>query len=230
MSFEERGETMRHRWKSELMGMEGAIPRRLLLRFCAGCVAVAALTVSAGASAQHYYGILQRSNIPAGDADLGISVSLYTDVLNTQDCNGNFVDHEMWYGLNGNGDYWVEAGYTDGSATSGACEQKAIFWADNRNGGGYHEYYPGNSWSLDTFYTVYVYQSASCTWDIYAGNVRIGRSSSNCPGTGRYAGAGIEATTQGGAVRGYLDYPQRNNGSGWQNGWDGATLYQNSPP
>jgi hypothetical protein len=226
---------MMNRWQSIFGEEGGGIPRRLLLRASAPCVLVAALTASANASAaDHFYGIDWNPNIPGNIANEGIWIQINTNLLNTKDCN-NFVDHEMWYGVVAGGDYWVEVGFTSGIGQAG-CVDKALFWADNRNGGGYHEHYPGNGWSLDAWYNMEIRRKTGCSWNVNIGGLTIGTSTSNCTpnNAGRYAAAGIETTSQfGNGVRGFLSTPQRysSDSHGFLiPGWNGPTFTQDSPP
>src|SRR6516225_9283096 len=68
-------------------------------RLSAACVAAAALTASATASAS-YYGVLLSPFIPNGPADEGAWVQIFTDKLFSNTCN-QWVNHEMWYGTDG---------------------------------------------------------------------------------------------------------------------------------
>jgi len=197
----------------------------------AACFAAAALTASANASA-HYYGILVSNDIPI-EADWGNSVVIETFEFGSS-CS-NFVNHEMWYGVVPGATYWVEVGFKDGLTGSGGCVADADFWADYRNGGGYNEHYPGNSWILGDWYQLMITIDTSnhCNWNVEVGGLVLGTSTSNCPGTGRYVAAGIEATTQGTSesTKGFLTQWEEENTNGtWLNGWDGASLSENSPP
>src|SRR5258708_7419456 len=93
-------------------------------------VAAAALTVSANASAQHPHAIVWRTHISGGLADQAGAVSMMMSHLES-DCN-NFVDHEMWYGVEGTGTNNVEVGFTNGQ-DDGGCIFTSAFWADTRN-------------------------------------------------------------------------------------------------
>lgn len=202
------------------------------------CVAAAVLTVSSNASAD-YYAYLSNDYVGSGYADQGSYVQLYTDDLSVSPVTTQFVTHEMWYGVVDGGQYWVEVGVNYGEQRPSGYDYGAVFWADNRNGGGYHEHYPGTSWSFDTWQWVYVERttSTSCSWYVFFSANRLDTSTNNCPGTGRRLVAGIEATTQGhsstsGAwARGWLYAWERKDSSGtWYDGWNGVSLYQDSPP
>jgi hypothetical protein len=205
-------------------------------KLSAVCVAAAALTASANASAQHYYGVLVNWNVGNGDADQGSAVTIDTDVLSTWDCPNfkNFVNHEMWYDVVP-GTYWVEVGFKEGIDYYNNCDYDVDFWADKRNGGGYHEHFPGNSWNFDTGYQAVVQQPGqtnNCSWDVWLGGVYLGTSTSNCPGTSRKLAAGLETTAQSNSwARGWLWGWQRLDSSrNWWGGWDGAGGSQNNPP
>ncbi|MDP9000343.1 MAG: hypothetical protein M3O46_09550, partial [Myxococcota bacterium] len=77
-------------------------------RLSAMCVAGAALTASANASATHYYAThtAQVDGYRAA-ADDGASTAIWTSILNST-CNifqHDFVNHEFWYASD-NGAYW----------------------------------------------------------------------------------------------------------------------------
>jgi hypothetical protein len=206
------------------------------------CVAAAALTASANARAQawpHYYGTLV-ADIQNGDADQGSAIDIFTNALGVWDCNSipNFVNHEMWYGVNipppGQLGYWVEVGFNDGTNQNGSCDYDIYMWADNRNGGGYHEHYFGSGWSFNTWYQAVVQQQPnSCNWDVWLGNAYLGTSTSNCPGSGRQLSAGIESSTQSGNAwaKGFLEFWEELDSSRtWWMGWDGAGGNPSNPP
>jgi hypothetical protein len=205
----------------------------MLKRLTVVCVAAAALSASATASAQHSYGVVINSAVPAGDADRGVAANIRTDTLVTANCS-NFVDHEVWYGVVSGGGFWVEVGFTSGIKQDGGCANQAVFWADNRNGGGYHEHYPGNAWTLGLTYQSWIGAgSSSCSWTVNLGGVLLGTSTSNCPGTGRYLAGGIETTTTAAAskVKGFLGvFLRADSGGTWRNGWDSPGLSGNNPP
>lgn len=153
------------------------------------CIAGAALSASATASANRYATIV-NIGFPAGDADRGVAATIRTDTMNNVNCS-NFVDHEMWYGVDTN--FWVEVGFTSGAKQGGGCATHASFWADNRNGGGYHEHYITENITLSKSYQLWVGGgAANCSWTVNMGNLQIGISSNNCPGPIRHASAGIE--------------------------------------
>jgi hypothetical protein len=191
------------------------------------------MIVSATASAQtHSYGVVINGNVPAGDADRGMAALIATTTLNNVDCS-NHVSHEIWYGLVPGAQFWVEVGFASGISQAG-CVDKAVFWADNRNGGGYHEHWTGHSWSLGTTYQPWIGQAGgSCTWSVNFGGINIGTSTNNCPGTGRHLAGGIETTSTASAsqVKGFLaGFLRADVTLTWQSGWDGPVLSQNSPP
>lgn len=157
----------------------------------------------------HYYGII-LSSPPGTDGNRGDQVALYTTELFDNDgcASYDFVTHELWYGLDSNANYWIEVGFRSGDTYSGDCVSEVDFWADYRNGGGYHEHYPGNAWNLNEWYNAEIaYANQSCTWNVYLGGLNLGTSTSNCPGTGRNLQAGIEATNTGLGLYddGYMD-------------------------
>ncbi|MDB4987226.1 MAG: hypothetical protein JWN04_2404 [Myxococcaceae bacterium] len=195
-------------------------------------VVVAAFAASSNASAQHSYGILINGSVRACDADTGISCYINTAALASKDC-ANFADHEMWYGVVPGGQYWVEVGVSSGTGQAG-CVNQAIFWADNRNGGGYHEHYPNLAWALNSTYELDIVQNgtSNCSWDVSFGTVYLGTSNRNCAGTGRYVAAGIETTSvaSGMVARGTMSgWQERTCSNTWQSGWDNPALQQNLP-
>jgi hypothetical protein len=195
-------------------------------RLSALCIAAAALTASASASA-HFYAYIDSA--PSSNANNGMMAFITTDTLHST-CNlttYTFVNHEMWYNVDQTGNHWVEVGLKDGETNSALqCKSDTIFWADSRNGGGYNEHYFTNGWTLGDRYEMQVTAAGSCTWNVVFGGLNLGNSTNNCPGSGRFLLAGIEATNQGvGSVKGFLDSWEELNGSGtWIPGWDGAFL------
>jgi len=190
------------------------------------------LSGSAPALAAHSYGIVINSNVPAGDADVAGTVTINTNTLSAGGSCSDFVNHEFWYGVVPGATRWVEMGFKDGASVAG-CQSRVFFWGEN-NGSGYHIHLPGNGWSLNAWYTLWISQAAnnSCVWVINVGSLTsIGASASNCGGTGRYLAAGIEATSQTvGTVKGWVTNFQRNDGAAWRAGWDSPGLSQNRPP
>ena len=200
-------------------------------RLTVACIAAVASSASAAAWANSYAEV-KNATVPAGDADKGASVTIKTDDL-IATC-AKFVNHEMWYGVVSNGSFWVEVGFTSGFVQGGGCTSPTIFWADNRNGGGYHEHYPGNSWSFGTWYQLWIGQgSNTCAWTVNIGSLQLGTSTNNCPGTGRFLSAGIEtqSTQSMYLAKGFLSTFLRDDSGGtWRSGWDGPVLFQNNPP
>ncbi len=195
-------------------------------RLSAVCVAAAALTVSVSASATHYYGYINSA--PSSNGNDGMLAFITTDTLHST-CNiaeHTFVNHEMWYDVDQTSQHWVEVGFKDGATNGIDCVSDIIFWADQRNGGGYNEHHFSNGWTLGDRYEMQITASGSCAWTVVLGGLNFGTSTANCPGTGRFLLAGIEATNQGvGSVKGFLDSWEELNGSGtWIPGWDGAFL------
>ena len=179
----------------------------------------------------HWYAILWNTSVSDTDAGRGAAINIDTNSLSSD--ASDFVDHEMWYGVVGGGAYWVEVGVTDGITSSGSDVNQHIFWADNRNGGGYHEHYPSVSWQLNAFYqNKVVWSGQSCAWDVYFGGVKLGTSTNNCAGSNRYLAAGIEATSASTNehVGGYLESWQRkDNSNNWHGDWSGATTTADCP-
>jgi len=214
-------------------------------RLCVLCAAGATLTVAASASAgAHHYGLLINSSVTSGNADQGNSVYIWTDKLDSNTC-GDFVTHEMWFGTDSGATYWVEVGYiAGGSVTNGHCVGNSIFWADNRPaGGGFNIHYPNNGWYWDTWYQAQIIEANPpgfpnyCSWGVYLGNTLLGSSIANCPGSGRYLAAGIEATSNTNTsinAKGLLAFWQELGATGWSSygNWDGATVtpINGSPP
>lgn len=191
----------------------------------------------------HIYANVMKSN--AGAATNGASVLIYTNSLVADNTwHFAFVNHEFWYGVDSTGTYWVEVGFKDGSTCrsestlNGPCSTStpvtnAIFWADNRNGGGYHEHYPAVGWSMNAWYQVQVTRGPSyCAWNVYIGGVYLGQSTSNCATGNRWLAAGIESTNAdtGQHVGGYLaDWKELTVYGVWVNGWENPWLYDNCP-
>lgn len=114
-------------------------------RWKRGLSAVAAATLSLAvstptwASVTHYYGVAVWFNAPQ---NAGTEANLYISNGSAADWSASyagFIAQVLWEGTsnNGNGDYWVEAGYTYG------WQQQNIatwYWADNRPTYGYDEH------------------------------------------------------------------------------------------
>lgn len=191
----------------------------------------------------HIYATLESAN--TGVPWNGASVLVNTNSLVADNSwHFAFVNHEFWYGVNGTGTYWVEAGFKTGStcrsstsAYSTSCSTStpvvnAIFWADQRNGGGYHEHYPNVGWSENAWYEVKVLAAGSCAWNVYIGGAYLGQSTSNCPANARWLSAGLESTNAdtGQHVGGDLaDWKALTLYGVWVNGWQNQTLYSNCP-
>ena len=143
----------------------------------------------------------------------------------------------MWYGVVGGGSYWVEVGVTSGQTPSG-CQGGVVFWADNGNGGGYNEHYPGITSSAGNWFNSAVIEQGvgSCSWNVLwflNSWQNIGTSTGNCPGSGRYLSSGIEDTTQASSqlVQGETQTWERLDSSGtWQVNWPSVTFVNPSPP
>jgi hypothetical protein len=201
-------------------------------RLSAICALAATLAVSSNASA-HYYAVFITA-VTNGDADDGDFIDIQTDTLHST-CNTftkNFVTHEMWYGMDPHMTNWVEVGFLDGADPSAGCQTTVLFWADQRNGGGFHIHYPGNSWSFGDWYSLQISAAGSCAWNVFAGGAIVGTSTANCPSAGRALEAGIESTSQTtGSAKGYLTAWWEQNGSGnWQQAWDNAYIEWNGQP
>jgi hypothetical protein len=203
--------------------------KAVVTRLSSLCVAGAALTASANASAHYYAGHVASVN---GNADDGAFVDIWTNILHStcNDLTQNFVNHEFWYAF-GTGTYWVEVGFKDGETdTSGKCVTQDVFWADNRNGGGYNEHDTG--WELETGTWIPLQISTagpgSCEWSVWWDNSNIGLSTANCPTSGRFLQSGIETTSQTtGSAQGWLSNWQEQNGSGnWLQQWDNPWICQ----
>lgn len=199
--------------------------------FC--CIGVAALMVSSSASAVHYYGVIQ-ANVYGGHADEGASVLINTDFLFDTSPGSQIVSHELWYGVVTTMQFWVEVGFMCGEHYDGFVGCWDVVWADGRNGGGYHEHYPGNSWNYDTWYAASVQRtsSTSCSWDVYLGAVKLGTSTANCLGANRALAAGIETSDRGsGYAKGWLfGWQELDSSWTWRNDWDGRWLRPDAPP
>jgi hypothetical protein len=198
-----------------------------------GWIAATALTTPSSVCAQHKYALVISNSIPSGDADKGIWVNIDTSVLSSSSCS-QFVNHEAWYGVVPGFTYWVEVGAKTGANYIGGCITRMLFWADNRNGGGYHEHYENAvGWNTDAWYTFQILQTTSCAWDVWFSSLNLGTSTSNCPGTGRSAETGIEATNtaSGQVVKGWTGgWSRLDSGGNWWGDWDGQGLYEDNPP
>jgi hypothetical protein len=176
-------------------------------------------------SGSHYYAIIDKEN--SVRADHGAAIDIDTNSLSTGAPGSEFVDHEMWYGVDASGKYWVEVGVTDGAKSAGGSANHAIFWARNRRDRpGYKEYYPSVSWHENAFYTVSVTWAGNDSWNVYFGGVKLGVSHSNYyGGAGRTMSAGLEATRAkstdhvGGTMR---NYRRKDGDDHWYTGWDGS--------
>lgn len=197
------------------------------------CVAAAAMTVSANASAQQHYYAIMESYVTGNDSYYGDSIEIDTEVLHST-CNiltKNFVDHELWYGTDLGWAHWVEVGFKDGRADSGGCVTDVDFWAD-QNEYGYYEHYPNNGWNFTTWYTASITSAGSCSWNVTLGGLNLGTSTSNCPGSGRAMESGIETTSQTtGSASGYItQWEELSYGSTWYSPWDGWYTYEDDQP
>ena len=208
------------------------------LAWAAGALAVLATSFAARPAdacttkgSGHYYEIQYDIT---NDADHGASVAISTKHLTDATPSSSFVDHEMWYGVNASGSYWVEVGVTDGETFSGSAVNQHIFWADNRaNGGGYHEHYPNVSWKIGPYYEAKVEWAGNDSWNVYFGGVHLGTSTHNFyGGTTRALEAGIEAVTAhaGDKVDGYMNNPKRKDANNqWYSGWQTPGIIQDCP-
>jgi hypothetical protein len=179
----------------------------------------------------HWYANLSNTNVSETVAGKGAAIYIYTNSLSSD--GSDFVDHEMWYGVVGGGAYWAEVGVTDGITSSGNYVNQRVFWADNRNGGGYHEHYPSVGWKLNAWYQdKIVWSGQSCAWDVYFGGVKLGTSTGNCGGSNRYLAAGIEATSASSNehVGGYMaNWQRKDTSNNWHGDWSGATTSADCP-
>jgi hypothetical protein len=189
----------------------------------------------------HYYAEIYKPN--AVNATNGAAIYMYTNSLTAANAY-NFVNHEMWYGVTGNGAYWVEVGFKDGvtchsaPSAAGPCSgsapvHRAVFWADNRYGGGYHEHYPAVGWSENVYYQLQVdWAGVSCAWNVYLGVTHLGTSTHNCAGPTRWLAAGIEATSAAPTqhVGGYMTgWEEKARNNGWYRGWENPGLWADCP-
>ena len=207
------------------------------MKIITALIVIAALVLPRAADAcspyrgGHYYAILQKAN--ATNATSGAAIYIFTNSLTA--ANGSsFVDHEMWYGVDGAGAHWVEVGVTDGVTEYGSVVHHAVFWADNRAGsGGYHEHYPSVRWSSNVYYQVQVaWAGVPCAWNVFFGGTYIGRSTANCAGPTRMLEAGIESTNAAATqhVGGYMTgWEERARNNIWYRGWENPGLYATCP-
>lgn len=179
----------------------------------------------------HYYALFYGT--PPAVAVHGASLALYTSSLTSATPDTNFVDHEMWYGVDGNCNNWVEVGVTDGMKFSGGPADRDIFWADQRAGGGYHEHYSSSSWSLDAWYETKVVWVGDDSWDVYFGGLKLGTSTHNHPvGTARCLESGIEAVyaTAGDHAGGHMtSWKHKDANDDWSPGWGVTSLLSDCP-
>jgi hypothetical protein len=179
---------------------------------------------------EHYYAVIDQED--TDKADHGAAIDIDTTSLASGSPSSQFVDQEMWYGVDKNGIYWVEVGVTDGVTDLGGSVNQAIFWAQNRHAG-YKEYYPSVSWHENAFYTVSVTWAGNDSWNVYFGGVKLGVSTSNYyGGAARSLTAGLEATRaassdhDGGTMR---NYRRKDNDDHWYTGWDGSRPWSYCP-
>jgi hypothetical protein len=179
----------------------------------------------------HWYAIIQADDVTG--AGHGAAVDINTTRLRAGDPWSDMVNHEMWYAVTGDGQYWVELGFKDGAnGTFWWPVDQVFFWADRRNGGGYHEHYPSFTWGLGHYYTLKVVASGSCSWDVYASGQHMGTSTDNCPGARRALEAGIEASPahSDDLAHGYLmDWRKKDGDDHWSNGWPGVYTAETCP-
>jgi hypothetical protein len=179
----------------------------------------------------HWYAILQKAFTTR--ADHGAAIELDTTTLTSGSPGSEFVDHEMWYGVNGNCTYWVEVGVIDGRGYAGETNQ-SIFWADNRaNGLGFHEHYPAVAWSLGVYYQARVAWAGNNSWNVFFGGVHVGTSTHNYYGSSqRCLEAGIEASRVAASDHdaGHMTSWQRKDTNNvWYHDWNGATTWSHCP-
>jgi hypothetical protein len=186
----------------------GCIAATVLAGSIARSTDAKACTSGADPKTGHYYAVIEAFNV-ANVANRGESALIYTDNLNNDaEDSSSFVTHEMWYGVTGDASYWVEVGVLDGAADTPCflCLSndvfKAVFWADNRNGGGFNEHFPNVSWEQDQWYDAEVaFAGSACSWNVVLGGHSLGTSTSNCAGTTRALLAGLESTTTSSTAR-----------------------------
>ncbi len=112
-----------------------------------------------------------------------------------------------------------------GSYVQRTVRRRRRFWADSRpNGGGYHQWYPGRSWSFDTWYQAHIEATDTtlCTWWVFLGGYTEGQSTSNCVGgtNTRSPQAGIESVDQSPEMKGWQTaWQQAGNDWNWTDGW-----------
>jgi hypothetical protein len=201
----------------------------------ASALGVSATPASAGVctppSGGHYYALFYGT--PPAVAVHGASLALYTSSLTTATPDSHFVDHEMWYGVDGDCNNWVEVGVTDGAKFSGGSADRDIFWADNRAGGGYHEHYSSNTWSLNAWYETKVVWAGDDSWEVYFGALKLGTSTHNHPvGTARCLESGIESVyaSAGDHVGGHMSsWKHKDANDDWNPGWGVTSLLSDCP-
>jgi hypothetical protein len=179
-------------------------------------------------SGSHWYGVSQKAN--ATGADRGAAATIAATSLATT--YPNIVTHELWYGVTGSGSYWVEVGVIDGYTQAGTID-KRVFWADNRNGGGFHEHISGLGWTLGGYYQAkVVWAGTSCAWDVSFAGTHLGTSTGNCGGSYRYLASGLEASsaTSTDHVGGYSEKWARKDGSSnWHYDWESPVHFAYCP-
>ena len=196
--------------------------------------AIVAMPTKAAATcslSSHCYAIVYAPYV--NNAGHGAAADIRTDSLSSARPATNFVNHEMWYGLNGSGSFWVEVGFKSGVTYASGSVYHRLFWADNRNGGGYHEHFPSYGWRIGSWYRLQVSRAGNCAWNVYVSGTRVGTSTSNCAGGSRDLNVGLEATEVtrndhgGGASAGWASLDANNR---WHSGfWQNASLLEDSP-
>jgi hypothetical protein len=203
-------------------------------------IAVAVIAPTADASVcthhpagRHWYAELQKTYTTR--AEHGAAINIETTTLTSGSPVSELVSHEMWYGVTGGCEYWVEVGVKDGVAHDSVNPvHHQVFWADNRaNGGGYHEHYPAVGWSLGAYYQVKVVWAGNNSWNAYFGGVFLGTSTNNYyGGVHRCLLAGLEASRAAATdhVGGHMfGWARKARNDVWYQDWDGKSLWSDCP-
>lgn len=218
------------KWRSRL------VRRYTLLHDCSLILGVAMFSSATVVSAEdhpHHYATVATDSANEPDATHGVAITLDAVDLHSVNCSSEAVTHELWLTPDDKS-IWVETGLENGYY--GTCNNSPkVFWADSRNGGGFHVHLPNVTANLTTFYQAVIWQpnsSYTCSWDVWFGNVYLGTSNSNCFSAGRQGIAGIESTvlSSGSHVQGFTsDQFRFDSNFSWQSGWNSKVSATDDP-
>jgi hypothetical protein len=180
---------------------------------------------------RHWYAEMQKTYTPR--AEHGAAINIDTTSLTTGSPDSQLVTHEMWYGVTGGCEYWVEVGVLDGAALGVGSPRHAVFWADVRANGGLHVHLPAVGWRLGAYYQVKVTWAGNNSWNVYFGGVFLGTSTNNYyGGVNRCLLAGLEASRAAATdhVGGHMfGWARKARNDVWYQDWDGKSLWSDCP-